>query len=975
MFEGSGPRVFALPPGVDFPAALVAGLHARLSGHPPEAMARITLFVNSDRTRKGIRAAFDAGPPALLPRIRLVTDLADPVLRARLTPPVPPLRRRLELTTLVARLLQAEPDLAPRAALFDLSDSLATLMEEMHTEGVDPDRVARLDVTDQSGHWQRALRFIRIVQGFFDSDAAPDRAAHARRALMARLEAWESAPPSDPVIVAGSTGSRGTTHALMRAVACLPQGAVVLPGFDTALPQTVWDGFDDPLTGEDHPQYRLGRLLAELDLKACDVAPWHPTPAPAPERNAVISLALRPAPVTDQWMTEGPALPALPQAMAGATLVEAPAPRHEALAIALRLRQAAEDGTRAALVTPDRTLTRQVTAVLQRWGIVPDDSAGRPAQVTAPGRFLRHVAQLFTEPLSAETLLTLLKHPLCHEADRGPHLLNTRDLELHLRAKGWAYPNASALRAWGEAEKRGAWTDWLARCFCDQEDTAARPLADHVARHVALAEAIAAGAGATGAGALWDRAAGRTLLRIVEDLRAEAAHGTDMTARDYAALFGAIVGREEVPEVDPTHPDIRILGPLEVRAAPAELMILAGLNEGGWPEMPGADPWLNRALRAEAGLLLPERRIGLSAHDFQIAAAAPEIWLTRSTKSDDAETVPSRWLNRLANLLSGLPSRDGPEALEQMKARGRHWLALARAAEEPLRTPAAARPSPAPPVAARPDKLSVTEIKRLVRDPYAIYAKHVLRLRPLDPLMRPPDALLRGILLHEILENVVRDARDADRPVTAQDLNAVARAILSDPANLPFPSVQLLWRARVSRIADWFATTEAVRRATARPAHFEARGKATIPELAFTLTGTADRIDIDDRGGAHVYDYKTGQAPTEKQQRHFDKQLLLEAAMIQRGAFENLSPDHVARALFISLSPSDPKEVPAPLEDAPPETVWAEFTTLIAAYADPAKGYTARRALLSDADAGDYDHLARFGEWDVTDTAKPEPLP
>lgn len=975
MFDGSGPRVFALPPGLDFPAAVVAGLHARLKGSPPEAMARVTLFVNSDRTAKGIRAAFDAGPPALLPRIRLVTDIADPVLRAQLTPPVPPLRRRLELTALVARLLRAEPDLAPRAALFDLSDSLAALMEEMHTEGVDPERVARLDVSDQSGHWQRALRFIRIVQGFFDADSAPDRAAHARRALEARLGAWADTPPADPVIVAGSTGSRGTTHALMRAVARLPQGAVVLPGFDRALPQEVWDGFDNPLTGEDHPQYRLGRLLAELDLRASDVAPWTDAVAPAPERSAVISLALRPAPVTHQWMAEGPKLPVLPQAMAGVTLLEAPAPRREALAIALRLRQAAEDGTRAALVTPDRTLTRQVTAVLQRWGIVPDDSAGRPAQMTAPGRFLRHVTQLFTEPLSAEALLTLLKHPLCHDAGRGPHLLNTRDLELHLRANGWAYPNAPALRAWGEAENRAAWTDWLTQCFCDLEDTAIRPLAEHVERHAALAEAIAAGSGATGAGALWDRAAGRTLLRIVEDLRAEAPHGTDMSARDYAALFGAIVSREEVPEVDPTHPDIRILGPLEVRAAPADLMILAGLNEGGWPEMPGADPWLNRALRAEAGLLLPERRIGLSAHDFQIGAAAPEIWLTRSTKSNGAETVPSRWLNRLANLLSGLPSREGPAALEAMKDRGRRWLALARAAEEPMAAPSVRRPSPAPPAAARPNKLSVTEIKRLVRDPYAIYARHVLRLRPLDPLMRPPDALLRGILLHEILENVVKDARDADRPVSADDLNAVARAILSDPANLPFPSVQLLWRSRVARIADWFAETEAARQAVARPAHFEARGRATIPDLGFTLTGTADRIDIDERGGAHVYDYKTGQAPTEKQQRLFDKQLLLEAAMIERGAFENLAPDHVARALFISLSPSDPKEVPAPLEDAPPETVWAEFTALIAAYADPAKGYTARRALLSDSDAGDYDHLARFGEWDVTDTATPEPLP
>ena len=131
-------------------------------------------------------------------------------------------------------------------------------------------------------------------------------------------------------------------------------------------------------------------------------------------------MALRPAPVTDQWRPEGPSLGPLGPAAEGVTLVEAPSPRAEALAIALRLRRAAEDGVRAVLVTPDRGLARQVSAALDRWGILPDDSAGVPLHLSPPGRLLRQIARLCCERVTIEGLLSLLKHPLVHSGRRPP---------------------------------------------------------------------------------------------------------------------------------------------------------------------------------------------------------------------------------------------------------------------------------------------------------------------------------------------------------------------------------------------------------------------------------------------------------------------------------------------------------------------------------------------------------------------------
>ncbi|MFZ7090978.1 double-strand break repair protein AddB [Primorskyibacter sp. 2E233] len=967
-------KLFALPPGVDFAKELLNGLRARIDG-PPEAMAQVELYVNTERMARRLRGLFDEGAASFLPRIRLVTDLADPLARAQLPQPIPPLRRRLEMVGLVSRLIDAQPDLAPRSALYDLADSLVGLMEEMHSEGVSPQAVAELDVSDQSGHWARALTFFNAVQPFFEESAEPDQQTHARLALEQRLKHWEIDPPQHPIVVAGSTGSRGTTAAFMRAVARLPKGAVVLPGFDFDMPQSVWERLGDPMKGEDHPQFRFARLMSELDLTFGDIQRWTATLPRNPDRGRLLSLALRPAPVTHQWMSEGPKLPDLREACADIALLEAPTGRDEAMAIALRLREAAESGTRAALITPDRMLTRQVTSALDRWGITPDDSAGTPAQLTPPGRFLRHVAGLFTEELSAEALLTLLKHPLTHSgADRGPHLNNTRELELHIRRKGLPYPSAEALRAWGAGHKCADWADWVADVFCAQRETGHPLLADWITRHTTLAERIAAGSKAEGSGKLWEENAGRKLLDIVSDLAAEAEYGDALGARDYADLFGAIVSAEEVRDRDEGHPHILIWGTLEARVMDADLLILAGLNEGSWPEMPGADPWLNRKMRADAGLLLPERRIGLSAHDFQQAAAAPKVWLTRSLKSDDAETVPSRWLNRMVNLMNGLPDRHGPTALQQMREKGAHWLALARASEAPIVTPPAKRPSPAPPLAARPRELPVTDIKKLVRDPYAIYVRRILRLRSLDPLMRAPDALMRGILVHSVLEAFVKATQEDPDNLTKAKLIEMAADVIGDPQQVPFPTIRALWTERMRAVSDWFVTSEAERQAVARPARFEVTGKAQMPEIGFTLTGQADRIDIDDRGGAHIYDYKTGKAPTGPEQAHFDKQLLLEAAMVTKGAFEGLDPRHVERALFISLKPGDAKEVLAPLEDSPPDKVWEELAVLITAYLDPDKGYSARRALMSDNDFAEYDHLSRMGEWDVTDLPGKEVL-
>ncbi|MXQ08230.1 double-strand break repair protein AddB [Alphaproteobacteria bacterium GH1-50] len=980
MFDPTDtPRVFGVPPGADFPDAVVTGILDRMSGQPPEALARVTVLVNTRRMQRRLRELFSRDTARLLPRIRLVTDIAELVPTAPLPRPTSALARRLELARLIAALLDQDPTLAPRAALFDLADSLAALLDEMQVEGVPPDRLRNIRTGDGSGHWARTQTFLGVVTDYLaatdDGQANPE--AINRAALDILLDGWSQDPPDGPVIVAGSTGSRGTTFRLMQAVASLPQGALILPGFDDHLPSEIWSLLTDGNGVEDHPQYRFALLLKALGVAPGQVSPW-PSAVPDPARNALVSLSLRPAPVTDQWLSEGPALGDLIPATSRMTLIEAPGQRAEATAISVAIRDAVERGETVALITPDRVLGRRVAASLARWDIQPDDSAGQPLNQTAPGRFLRQAVRLIGAEVTSEALVAMLKHPLVRsgDADRGPHLLHTRDFELLLRRRGTHLPGQADLDAFTDAKpERSEWADWIARVLDIARVVPDPSLGLMVDAHLRLAELIADGG--TGGGTLWREQAGRDISVLMDRFRETGASGAPMPLPDYIRLFDRALAAENMRNPDTVRRDVMIWGTLEARVQGASLVILGGLNDGSWPGTPSADPWLNRAMRREAGLLLPERQIGLSAHDYQQAVAAETVILSRSLRDAEAQTVPSRWLNRFTNLLRGLPNQNGQAALDAMKDRGKRYLDIAQGLETPVEPEQPApRPAPAPPVSVRPRTLSVTEIETLIRDPYAIYAKHVLRVKPLDPLRPRPDMALRGIVYHEIMDRALAFGPFEDAKSLEQCLISKAREVLGE--TVPWPSARVQWGAHFEAIAPGFSEREIVRQVRAQRIWREQWGEIPLGN-GYTIKGKADRIDLLKDGRLAIFDYKAGGPPSAKRMRYFQRQLLIEAVMAKAGGFKDIDPAEVAFVSHLGLDRKhgeDMHELVAGDElDFRTVTISAELSQLVTAFDNPDKGYPSRRAMEELAWDGDYDHLARYGEWDDTKPATKVLLP
>jgi len=977
MFEpAETPRVFALPPGVDFTKSFLAGLAARLSAERPDAAGRIEIFVNTRRMQRRLKDRLLEGPAAIQPRIRVITDLAgDPLPGLNLPPARPELDRQLDLAQLVQALLRAAPDLAPESAMFDMADSLARLLDELHEEAVTPDIFAKLDVSGHALHWSQSLAFLRILQDYVTSGDAPDPAERQRRVVDHLTGLWQSAPPEHPIIVAGSTASRGTTRAFMEAVARLPQGAVVLPGYDSGMPadiaRHILDGPSD-----DHPQARLVHFTAGLGLDPTEVPAWHHVAPASPTRNRLVSLALRPAPVTDQWRRDGPKLGDLGDATENLSLIEAPTQRDEATAIALCLRQAVQSGQRAALITPDRVLTRLVTTQLQTWRLWPDDSAGRPLPLTPPGVFLRLLTERIGTRLTCETLLILLKHPLAHSTgkERGLHLLRTRDLELDLIRGGAPFAADLALANWAAQRKNdegaAAWARWVLSLIDRATPPAEAPLATYLAWHRGLAEALANGSEPAGhPSELWQQEAGEKAEAVLCSLEKVTAQSTSLTAPLYANLFRSVLQGEDVREAVNSHPGITIWGTLEARVEGADIVILGGLNEGVWPGSPTPDPWLSRDMRRQAGLSLPERQIGLSAHDFQQAIAGKTAILTRALRNADAPTVASRWLIRLTNLMAGL-GENGQIALDAMRSRGDALLAIAARLDQPGKViPPAQRPSPCPPTNTRPRRLSVTQIKTLIRDPYAIYARSILGIRKLDPLRQKPSAALRGEVLHNVLETFIRETETALPADAADRLTAIAADEFQ--LTVPWPATNRLWQARLARVAEAFVASEHRRREIARPFAYERRGQITLDSPRFTLVGEADRIDRTADGRLIIYDYKTGSVPSKLQVELFDKQLLLEAAMAEAGAFEGIDPAPVSSVAYIGISAPD-KDRTIAIDDDRIARTWDGLRRLIAAYQSDQLGYTARARMERRTDPSDYDHLSRRGEWDDSDAPNPE---
>ena len=950
------PAVFTIPTDRSFADALAAGLIQRF-GKEPLGLARGRILLPNNRAVRTVTEAFvrASGSGLLLPRL---IPIGDPELEERIggalepiddDEGIPPAIEPLDRLLMLAEFVRGEG--ATSTESLRLARDLARTLDTLLVEKIDPRKLAgaAIDAGELALHWQVSLERLRAIieewprrlNGLGRIDLT-DR----RNRLLERLaKSWREAPPSGFTVAAGITTTAPAVADLMHRVARMPEGMVVLAGLGLAnsFSDEEWDalGPDEHARAEQtHPQYHLKRLLDLLDIGRGEVQLWPASGrAASPSvRARAVTNAMTAADSSDKWSS----LKSAERRLTGVRAAEFADGASEAQGIALALREALETPDRtAALVTPDRMLARRVSALLRRWGIEADDSAGRALGETPVGTLLLAIASAAAEELAPEPLLALLKHPLVGAGgdERVRWLDAVRAVDLKLRGPR---PPGGLVGLDQQLRDSAEWK--TVRPYADA-------VADLLAKPVSLqdfAHLLAGVAGAVAQDRPWRGTDGRMAAELLAEIEAaDAARNTIVTAEDAPRLLRDLLDQRRVRPPFGGHPRVFIWGLLEARLQQADLVVLGGLNEGTWPAAPSPDPWLAPKIRANLGVPGLEYRTGLSAHDFASALGAPHVLITRARRDERSPTVASRFWLRLQAMTGGV-TRD--RTLER----------LASVLDDAGNVQPSSRPAPQPPADARPRRISVTSVDRLKADPFAFYAQAILKLRSLDPIDADHSAKWKGIAVHKVLEDWLKEDDCAPERLLPR-----AHSLLHGEAI--HPMLRALWSPRLIEAIKWIEEqVEDDREESRRPLKAEITGETAIDGVV--VHGTADRIDVLGDRGLAIVDYKTGKAPSQKAVSDgFSLQLGLLGLIARAGGFAGVSGEPESHEYWSLTKDRDRfgKRVCADKKLGAADFLEHAERNFRAAAAKWLIGDEPFTAKLNPAYApyGDYDQLMRLEEW------------
>ena len=934
----------------------------------PLALANTVVILPTKRAILTLKDAFvrqSGGEVFLLPKIVALRALEDTAFFESndILPAIDVLERKVILTSMIMADYEkygVDNPTPDKAAA--LADSLAEFLDELERSETDLKNIKNLVPADFAFHLQSILSFLELIlkdyPKILKEKGKINPAAREVQLLYAKAKKWEEEPPQYPVIVAGITGSLPSTAKLLTVVANMPKGLVILPALDTETDDETWDAAD-----ETSPQFAMKQLLLKMGVARKDVTAFAPVtslenPSLQSQKSLFIREVMRPSATTDKWRELKEKISK--DALAGVARIDAENEGDEALAVALILRQVLEEeGKRAMLVTTNRDLAKRVAVQMLRWGVDLNDSAGQKLTQTKEGVFLSLLADAAASPDDSKKL-ALLKHPLAAaKMDMGDFKRYVRKWE---KAKRQGRPFDLDLKSKGVD---------LAAFFSFFEAGEEVDFLDMLSAHVKLAEQLATSADRSGSERLWKGDDGQDAAEAIAKLFTYGDYIGKINPIYYPALFKSFMSGFDARPRYGFHPRLDILGPIEARLQTADVVVIAGLNEGSFPRLPDADPWLSRQMRAQIGMPSKDEEIGIIAHDFTCLFSFPKVYLTRAKKEDGAPTVPSRWLFRMEAVLQSAGIDDGIMQADFLDFAEK--MDMPRFDEIKAMTP----PRACPPVNVRPRKMSVTKIEKWMRDPYSIYAEYILGLTALKDIDYQPGAAEYGTAVHNSLEQFV-GAFGKNMPENAfEELLKIGEKEFERQgikgADLAF------YLPCFERMAKWFIAKQKEEVEAIKDTFCELKSEIKIPCAGgdFTLSGKVDRIDILHSKEVRIIDYKTGGVPTSKQvHRGYAPQLPLEGVMLEKSAFAEagIGGDlKVSELQYWKLSGKASGSFTSSAvgkEDTVEGEISAAYqglVELINKYDDENTAYLATPRSGDMPKYSDYEYLERIKEWSVKD--------
>ncbi len=1004
------PKIFHLPPTSDFARCFVDGFiskfEPKILDTNPELVGHVTLLVSNKNLAKNIEEILVSYGLVILPKIIELEKLSEifyeQVIKKNINKEsqihyrvISNLDRFLLLHDILQELEEQGFQKISKTNLFDLAHSLTSLVDELAINNLGSKHLKKLNDDELPEHLQLNLRLLQRVLNSYEKVIRKEKLIdeHSKYSIEVNelVNSWRLKLHSKPIVLVGSTGSIPSTAKLMQAVSHLPQGFVVLPGLDPYLTFRAWNSLSP-----DHPQYGFYALCKTWGFKGRDQykifrAPsWQDINTNNDHYNIIrarthlLSLLMRPGPVTDEWRSEGKLITTdLPLALNSISLIEAENSRQEAAAISVCIKEAVNEGVKVALVTPSKLLVRRVSAELKRWNINPNNSFGKCLASTSFGIFFRQAALVLDKSFDLDVVISLLKNCFCGGSDQQHDLNVIKIQEMFAKSNKLFFELRDEDWFLNQDEEFIGWFNWLIDVFQEVSSMGKiNCLTEFFSYHKKFLHRLMLGYQPK-----------KDRVRLIEDIITEL---STSKIDEYDQVFNLIekqlsfssrlrkfefwVYRKIVDNLltenlyqsisENKTATVFIWGTLESRTQNADIFILAGLNEGTWPSYYNEDLWLNRSTRAILGIDLLERKIGLSAHDFQQGFMAKTLILSRSLKDNNIPQIASRWLVRLENLLGGLGT-EGQTCLDDIKARGKTFSKLSSELFSskiliedlnPELRHSAIQPAPVPPLSSRPNKLSVTDIETFIRNPYAIYAKRVLNLKKIENIKNSADLRNKGSLLHATLASFIAKYTDflPKQNEAGKFLKNKFDSFLKT-ANIPV-EVKSLWKSQFDIKIKGIVSLEKERRLKGKPYRLEVSGKLSVKlntNETFLVTARADRIDRGNEGFI-IYDYKTGkvsQAMLEK----FSPQLDIEALILKKGSFGKIINNESVELSLIGLG-NEPQQYNKTVTIKNFDQ-WEIGLTKIIEHMKSSPFVAQAEYSEQNIFFDDYYHLSRFGEW------------
>ncbi len=884
-------NIFNIPAGTPFIDTLAKGILEQY-GLDPINLTKITVFLPNRRSCRALQEAFlraSGGKPLLLPKMFPLGDIdEDEILLGNseiteIPSVISPIEQRLLLIPLIETwqkkaIKQADEKITLSQAAY-LAIELSSFLSEIEKEQLSFENLKSIVPNDLSQHWQITLNFLEILikewPKILKEKNALDYTQHRNLILQLKAKNLLDNPPDGPIIAAGSTGSMPATAELLKAIASLQNGSVILSGLDNYIDHQSWEKLD-----ESHPQFGLKKLLEFLDVKKESVLSWPYCKESSHRRNLLISELMRPSATSFSWGNQKIS----PQELENIEYISTKNLQEEAACIALMLKEVlTQKGKTAALITNEPLLARHVAAILEKWNVQIDYSAGYELGNTPQAIFLRLLGKMAiekgTRPIS---LLNLFKHPFaCGGLQSHEFRKKSRTLEIkYLRGvQNYTEFDNFIDKVKTDDEDLYNWLRTISGMISPLINIFKKPKISFnktLTKHIKIAEELATNPEKSGDKILWSGPEGEKLKEFLDELLTATKNSfNEIDPADYPGLLDAMLAGNTYRPTYGAHPRVSILSPIEARLLSFDTVILGELNEGSWPVSSKADPWMSRPMRKNFGLPLPERRIGQSAHDFAQLFCQKHIVLTRCEKLSGTQTIPSRWILRLETLLK---KWEMEKSIEPKKP----WLKWTEQLSEVEISLPYEPPAPKPPLSARPRKLSVTSIEKLMRDPYAIYANKILKLKKLEQIDKESGGAEFGQFVHHAIEIFLKDYEEIAHGDYYNYLMTCGQKVLfqqkTKPATIAF------WWPKFERIAKWFIQNEEATRSQGIKVMSEQKGSFNIGD--FTLEARADRIEIDKNNNIKIIDYKTGIVPTKKEiAAGLSPQMTLEALIADNGGF------------------------------------------------------------------------------------------